>query len=379
MTRPGTRSSGPREHLLLVGAGHSHLHLLLHAARLHEAGYDVTLVAPQYFFYSGAAAAVATGHLPVAAARIDIARLAARSGVTHHVGRLASLDPTERTARTDDGTALHWDVACLNLGSTTAWPTDTYAPGGTDTPPATVLRAKPLDDLGRLAELPLKPERPVVVVGAGASGVEIAAQLGVARGPHHAGVMLIEQRPQIAPGLPAAARRRLAAMLAERGVRIRTGRSVVALDERGLLLDDGTDVAHAGVVLASGLTAPAEVLAWGIGDADGIPVLPTLRHRDIPGLYATGDCAHFLADPLPRVGVHGVRQGPVLLDALLARREGRPAPRYRPRRRHLAILDLGDGQALAVRGRLWWSGRTPLRLKRRIDRSWVARYSDSAR
>jgi len=376
VTRPvRARPPGPRERLLLVGAGHSHLHVLLHATRLREAGYDVTLVAPDSFLYSGAAAAVSTGHLPAAAAQIDVAGLATRSGVTHHVGRLAALDPVHQTARTDDGTELHWDVACLNLGSTTAWPTDTRRPADTDRPPATILRAKPLDDLSRLLELPRDTERPVVVVGAGASGVEIAAQLAVTQPPHPAGVVLLEQGPRIAPGFPAAARRRLSEMLTERGVRIRTGRSVVALDENHLRLDDGTDLTHAGVVLATGLTAPAEVTAWGIGDDQGIPVLPTLRHRDLSALYATGDCAHFLAEPLLRVGVHGVRQGPVLLDALVSRRDGQPAPHYRPRRHHLAILDLGAGQALAVRGRLWWSGRAALWLKRRIDARWLARYA----
>lgn len=219
MTRPaGARPPGPRERLLLVGAGHSHLHVLLHATTLDEAGYDVTLVAPASFFYSGAAAAVATGRLPAAAAEVDVAALAARSGVRHLAGRLAAFDPLCGWGRTEDGDEVHWDVACLNLGSTTPWPADLQRPVGTDLSRTAILRAKPLDDLRRLVDLPCDARYPLVVIGGGASGVEIAAQLAVARSPHTAGVVLVEQGPWITPGFPEPSGDPMRAMLAMAGL-----------------------------------------------------------------------------------------------------------------------------------------------------------------
>jgi hypothetical protein len=44
-----------------------------------------------------------------------------------------------------------------------------------------------------------------------------------------------------------------------------------------------------------------------------------------------------------------------------------------PQRRALLILNLGDGTALAVRGRWWWHGRAALGLKDWIDTRWLAR------
>ena len=38
----------------------------------------------------------------------------------------------------------------------------------------------------------------------------------------------------------------------------------------------------------------------------------------------------------------------------------------------------GGGVGLAVRGRFWWCGTAALRLKRRIDRRWLARYRTPA-
>ena len=95
------------------------LHLIDRAAEL-AAHYEVTLVAPRWFDYSGTASAVATGDLPTEAGGVDVAALAAQHGVRHVVGRLVDLDPRARTARADDGSELTFDVVSLNVGSVCA-------------------------------------------------------------------------------------------------------------------------------------------------------------------------------------------------------------------------------------------------------------------
>lgn len=101
-------------------------------------------------------------------------------------------------------------------------------------------------------------------------------------------------------------------------------------------------------------------------------MLATLRHVDHDDVFAAGDCAHFTPRPLPRLGVHGVRQGPVLRDALLARTRAGSWPTYDPPARVLQRLDLGAGVGLAVRGRWWSCGRGAHRGKGAIDERWLA-------
>ena len=362
MTGPST---APDQRLLLIGAGHAHLFLVRSAERLRAAGYDVTLVAPRWFHYSGTAAAVATGSLPREAGSIDVARLAARHGVRHLPARVTHLDVQAHVATTDTEGAVSWDVVSLNIGSTAAAPA---ALVGTE-----ALMVKPLETLfdldRRLSELGSGAR--VTVVGGGPSGVEIAA--GCAAHPVRPRVRLVEARSDLAPDLPVAARRRLRRELRRAGVEVHTGRGAAAGDG-AIELVGGTRLPHDLVVLATGLVPPPELQRWGIADPEGVPVLASLRHRDHPDVYAAGDCAHFLPQPLERVGVHGVRQGPVLLGALLARASGSEPPTYDPPRRYLSILDLGGRRALAVRGRWWWEGRAAYRLKRLIDRRWLARY-----
>ena len=137
---------------------------------------------------------------------------------------------------------------------------------------------------------------------------------------------------------------------------------------------NGRTISHDLALVAAGLRAPELLAAIGLGDERGVPVRATLQHQDRDEIYAAGDCAHFLPEPLARIGVHGVRQGPVLHASLMARVGEGPLPEYQPPRTTLAILDLGGGVGLAVRGRWWVFGRAALRLKRFIDRRWLKIY-----
>lgn len=361
----GPASPGPV--LLLVGAGHAHLHVVRHAAELAAAGYRVVLLAPRYFDYSGVASATAAGVLPRRAGRVDVRSLAAASSVELHEGTLVLLDPVARTAVTSAGAQLAYDVLSLNVGSV-------VAPEGVAVHPS-VLRVKPLRGLAELdARLRASPGEGAVVtvVGGGASGVELAAHLSVR--PDVARVQLVESGTTVGADLPRGARAPVLRLLARRGVAVHTGRVVREVGERQLVCDDGTVLAHDVALLAAGLTAPPLLGALGLGDARGVPVRATLQHVERDEVYAVGDCARFLPGPLPRIGVHGVRQGPVLLHSLRARRSGGPLPVYEPPRRALAILDLGGGVGLATRGRWWWCGASALRLKRVVDRRWLRTY-----
>lgn len=350
--------------LLLVGAGHAHLHLIAHAGDLVAAGYRVRVLAPSTFDYSGVASATAAGSLSPADGRIDVRALCARHPVELVEATLVDLDLPGRRATTSSGETLDYDVLSLNVGSVID------APGlrADDD----VLRVKPLSDLAALsARLEAVPGATVTVVGGGSTGLELAAHLSVRPGVDH--VRLVEASPAIGTDLPDGARRRLGRLLARRGVEVLTAAAVREVTGSEVVLDRGT-LPHDVALLATGLAAPPLLAQVGLGDADGVPVTATLQHVDHPEVYAGGDCARFTPQPLPRVGVHGVRQGPVLLESLVARTRGDALPTYTPPTRALAVLDLGDGVALAVRGRWWWYGAAALRLKRRIDRRWLAKY-----
>jgi NADH dehydrogenase len=160
------------------------------------------------------------------------------------------------------------------------------------------------------AQTQVDPVRPgqlhVAVVGAGATGTELAAELHrtirevVAYGldrihpQRDTRIVLIEAAERILPGLPERISEATHRLLEEIGVEIRTGAKVTEVMAEGLSLSDGSFIASELVVWAAGVKAP-EVLR----QLDGLEnnrinqlvVEPTLQTTRDPAVFAIGDCA----------------------------------------------------------------------------------------
>jgi NADH dehydrogenase FAD-containing subunit len=354
-------------HVVLVGAGHAHLHVIDRVEVLRAAGAEVTLVAPATFDYSGMAAANATGALPADAGRVDVAGLARRRGVPHVIGRASTVEAGRRLVHIEGGGRLTYTALSLNVGSVTG--------GGMLEIGDGVVVTKPLADLGclreRLRVLARWRRCRVAVVGAGASGLELAGNIAARLGAS-AEIGLFDPAAGRGAGLPRGAAARAVGILAARGVRPRAERVHRAAGDH-VVTRRGAERMDL-VVVATGLAAPPLVVDSGLGDERGVQTGADLRHVSHRDVFAVGDCAHFLPRPLPPLGVYGVRAAPVLLAGLQALHQGSHPPVFEPQRHALRILDLGAGRALATRGRWWYEGPGALALKRRIDRRWLARY-----
>ena len=262
------------------------------------------------------------------------------------------------------------------------------------------IRAKPIRGLLWIREFLADPPGPVIVVGGGATGCEIAANLaarpgrpateaGPAGGAPDAGgarVILVSTGGRLLDDLPAAAGRRAARRLGALGVEVRLGTRVVAVAVRTaedgrpgttVTLEEGGELRGSETVLATGLAAPAWIGEQGLptGPDGGLAVDGSLRAAGLARVFGAGDCIDFGPRSLPKLGVYAVREAPVLLENLLATLAGRPLRAYRPQRRALRILNLSDGTALAVWGGLAWMGRGTMAWKEWLDRRFVAEYA----
>lgn len=372
-TRSGRASARPAVHVVLVGAGHAHLYVLHHAARLRQAGVRLTLVAPQWFHYSGLATAVLSGDLEPGAGVIDVGALAHAVGVDWRPGRVVAVDRDGRTLVLDTGQSLAFDAASFNIGSETTPP-----PGASAVPG--LWRVKPLTELLDLREALAAAasagiDTPAVVVaGGGPSGFEVVAALaGLARRLGLESPLYLVT-PTGASWGPPGARRRLCETLIARGVTI-VDSAVADYRPGHCTLGDGRVLPCDHLVWAGGLRPPSLIAALDLPlAADGrLTVSPTLCSIGDATIFGVGDCAVIEGAARPAAGVFGVRAAPILLNNLMALGDDRPLRRFQPQRRWLSIMDLGDGHGLAMRGRLWWLGRSALRLKRALDLAFVRR------
>ncbi|MCI0508864.1 NADH dehydrogenase FAD-containing subunit [Chromohalobacter marismortui] len=362
-------------HLVLVGAGHAHLHLLTHADTLQRAGYRITLVAPTRFWYSGRAARLLSG-APRDTCSLDIAALATRHGIEHVTAPFVALDVHTKHVFLADGQHIAFDVLSLNVGSDIVPPTAS----GSTVPTwgdARYWHVKPIERLDALRQHVLDAAQRhrvlrMVVVGGGPSGVEMAAnlaglsqQLGVAND-----IRLVTRHSRLLPAAPDAAARWASRQLTRLGVEWQPD---IAFDDGAEWLDT-LDFSPDDIVLATGLRPAYCVADLPLAlDDNGIRIKSTLQSEAHATIFAVGDCASLTDSPLPKRGVEGVRQGPVLLKNLMALQNGTPLDAYHPPATALAIVDMHD-RGLALYGKHWLGGRLALRLKRYIDRRFLRLY-----
>ncbi len=144
----------------------------------------------------------------------------------------------------------------------------------------------------------------IAIVGGGATGVELAAELkhainlfaayGSPDLPGRLRLTLIESGPRLLPAFPEKVSRAAARTLSDLDVEVRTGATVTAADADGFILKDGRRIPAGLKVWAAGVKAP-DVLASLDGlersRAGQLVVRPDLRTTRDPAIIALGDCA----------------------------------------------------------------------------------------
>ena len=146
----------------------------------------------------------------------------------------------------------------------------------------------------------------IVIIGAGATGVELAAEIRHCTGAHASyglehlrpesdiRLTLIEAAPRILPPLSEQIAAAATLLLARLDVDVRTGERVTAIDADGVHTGSGAVLTADLVVWAAGIQAPA----W-LADLDGLEinrahqlvVATTLATTRDPDVFALGDCA----------------------------------------------------------------------------------------
>ena len=102
---------------VLLGAGHAHLFTLKRTAAFVRRGFELVLVAPEIFWYSGLATGVLAGIYPPALDQIDVGALVVKGGGRFIRARATAVDVAARTVSLDTGSSLSYDVLSCNLGS----------------------------------------------------------------------------------------------------------------------------------------------------------------------------------------------------------------------------------------------------------------------
>lgn len=373
--------------LLLLGAGHAHVHVLASLAQHRPADLDVTVLTPfAYQTYSGMTPGFVAGHYAEADCRIALEPLVRAAGARWVQGRCTGIDTAAHTvgvaaaggAKAVPAT-LGFDALSIDTGAVLD-----RARLEADMPGAAThaLAVRPIEAFAQLwpqvMELAQKKSVSLAVVGAGAAGIELvfAAEQAIRQhGMAGARFTLITGGPEVAENYRPAVQRKVLRQLKRRGITV-LREACVGVGAGEVVLGNGARLACDVPLLAIGTHAPPWLQGSGLALSESGHVLVNAFQQSTshPQVFAAGDVASRADVPHARSGVYAVRAGPPLAHNLLAFHQRKPLKPHQPPANTLNLLSCGTGHAIASYGPLSLEGAWAWRWKDRIDRGFIERY-----
>ena len=351
----GVNAVSKRWRVIIVGGGFGGLRA---AQALKSAPVEVTLLDRRnYHLFQPLLYQVATGSLSPGEIAAPLRSVLSRQKNTRVLlGEVVDLDPGSKHVLLADGASFAYDSLIVAAGSQPfyyghdAW--REWAPGMKSVEEATNIRHKILYAF-EVAERVTDPVQrrawlTFVIVGAGATGVELAGAIGeIARQtlkhdfrsirPEEAEIILLDGAPRVLPPFPEDLAQKATRSLAQLGVEVKTGVMVKDIDKAGVTLEtqNGTHRLDARTVIwAGGVTASAlgRTLAQRTNtetDRGGrIKVNPDLTVPNYADIYVVGDLALVLGPtgkPLPGVAQVAMQQGTYAAQAIVRKVQGAKA------------------------------------------------------
>ncbi len=365
-----------RPHVIILGCGFGGLFA---ARALRGAPLEVTVLdRVNHHLFQPLLYQVATAGLSAPAIAAPIRHiLAGQKNVTVLLAEARRIDASRRAVVLEDGSELVYDYLIVATGVThsyfgnDAWAA--HAPGLKTLADALEIRRRVLLAYEH-AERELDPARRAawltfVVIGAGATGVELAGMLAeIARhtlrgefrhfDPSHARIVLVEGTEHVLPSFPAILSEAARSQLERLGVTVWLGRRVTSIDALGVQLG-GDRIAAKTLVWAAGVTGSALGASIGapLDSAGRVIVQPDLTIAGHAEIFVIGDlaCIPSHEPPVPGVAPAAKQMGRLAANNILLRMRGEPTLPFRYRDYGM-LATIGRNSAVGIVGGVRLSG-----------------------
>ena len=372
--------------LVLIGGGHSHVVVLKKFGMKPIDGLQISLITRDVHTpYSGMLPGYIAGHYDYDESHIDLRPLAKFANARLFHAPATWIDLDNKQVICGDRPPIRYDVLSINTGST---PSHIEVPGSREH----TVAVKPInkflqawDDVMQ-SVLQKKGDFKIVVVGAGAGGVELtlATQFRLQNllyehsfPENKLSFNLISSNDTVLPTHNHSVQRRFARLLSQRKVKVHSHTKASYVKENTIELDTG-EILHADAIFwVTHASAPAWLKESGLAvdDSGFIKVndsLQSVSHNDV---FAAGDVATVVNYPRPKSGVFAVRQGRPLYKNIKRALTNKPLKKHVPQISFLSLISTGNKYAVASRGSLALEGFWVWKLKNYIDLRFMKKFN----
>jgi NADH dehydrogenase len=347
---------GEKHRVVILGGGFGGLAA---AQKLKRAPVEVTLIDRRNFhLFQPLLYQVATGSLSPGEIAAPLRGVLSRQkNAQVLLGEAADVDPVAKRVILHDGASFEYDSLIVATGTQTSYYGNDswreWAPSLKSIEEATAIRHKILYAFER-AERAATPDEvrawlTFVIVGAGATGIELAGALGEIANetlrhdfrkidPQQARIILMEGALRVLGPFPEDLSAKAEKLVTRLGVEVIKGVMVTNIDATGVTFkrgDASETLAAKTVLWAGGVTATpfarkvAERTKSETDRNGRIKVNRDLTVPNFPDIFIIGDLAHAVDEkgaPLPGVAQVAMQGGAYAAKVIRARLEGKPAP-----------------------------------------------------
>ena len=380
-------STPVRSDLVLIGGGHSHLFVLKYLAMNPVPGVRLTLITRDVHTpYSGMLPGYIAGHYAYDETHIDLRPLAAYAGARLIHAEVNAIDADRKLVSLSGRPAIAYDILSINIGSIPGMPATAH---GDDDQFAVKPVDRFLDYWLRLEQRILATQKPfkLVIVGAGAGGVELALSLryrieqalpAASKLEQQLKLSLVTEDDQILSSFDTRVQQRFKRLLKKCNIETLCNTRVDHFEAGHLYSVNGDSLECDAVIWASSASAPGWLSSTGLElDKRGfIAVNDCLQSLSHAQVFAAGDISSVDAFPRPKSGVFAVRQGIPLAQNLVRALRNRPIKSFKPQKQFLSLISTGERYAVASKAGWSFEGRWLWHLKNWIDKRFMRQFSE---
>ena len=379
-----------KKRIIIIGAGFGGVYTARKLAKkLKQTEVEIILIGRvNYFLFTPLLPEVATGSLSPLSVAEPIREIFRHLSVRFIQSEVKSINLAKKQIKLKTA-VLSYDILIVSSGAKTNWHNvigaDKYTLPLKSLADAAAIRNRIIDAFEQAANEPSQKVRrellSFVVVGGGATGVELVAELSEfihgTMCQYYAGtfclakevrISLISGQQALLSQFEAVFQRQARQILKQKNINIFEGRKVVSISKEAISLDDGKTIASQTVIWVAGVSPqyPTIYPSGKFDVAKGLPVDKFLRLIDWPEVFILGDVAVASTNGkiVPMMAQVAVQQSEIIaLNVINFINDNRLITfSYRPKG---SLLSLGQWQAIGriygipIGGQLaWWLWRT---------------------
>jgi NADH dehydrogenase len=380
-------SEQSRPHIVIVGAGFGGIYTARYLAKLAKSGVvEVTLIdRHNYFLFTPLLHEVASAGLNATTVVESIREVLRGTRVEFLQTEVKQIDTAKKVVGTAAG-EIKYDYLVVSTGAESNYygtpGADKYTLSLKNLADALMIRHQLITACEQAALATDSAERSklltVVIVGAGPTGVELAAEVVELMRetlamyycrPEEIKVKLVSTSAEVIPQFPPKLRQIAGEVLKKKGVEIMASAKVVAVEPRLVKLESGATISAATIIWVAGVKPAGLALAGSTADSAGrLQVDESLQVRGLEQVFALGDVAGAL-DPttqkgLPMLAQVAVQQAVTVARNIVALIQGGQLEKFTYQQKGILIslgqwYAAGELHGVTIKGRLaWWLWRT---------------------